>query len=171
MFAQMLFKPEGSVIPPSSIGNYTGPPAGGAAGDMGRPGFGRGPMTGAGTPDSSLNSEFRARRENGDSSSKGIEGKWLMKDGNSDIKLEFKVEDSKLIGTIENTRMPGAIEFKEGKIEGDEISFSYVRQLGGRDFKINWTGTLSGSELKLKRGFEGDGLGGFGGDRMPGGGR
>ena len=70
---------------------------------------------------------------------------------------------------IENTRMPGAVEFKDGKIEGNDISFSYVRQMGGRDFNIKWTGTLFGDDLKLKREFAG-GMGG-GGDMMPGGGR
>ena len=167
LFAQMLFKPEGSVTPPPSIGNYSGGPTGG----MGMPGFGRGPMAGAGAPGGGINTEFTARREKSGSSSKGIVGKWLVKDNNGDIKLDFKVDGSKLTGTIENTRMPGAIEFKDGKIEGDEISFTYVRQMGGQGFNIKWTGTLSGDELKLKRGFAGGGMGGFGGGRMPGGGQ
>ncbi len=167
LFAQMIFKPEGSVTPPPSIGKYNGPPAGGAPGGMGMPGFGRGPVAGTGAPGGGINTEYTARREKSNSSSKGIAGKWLAKDGDSEIKLEFMAEGSRLTGTIENTRMPGAIEFKEGKIEGDKISFSYVRQMGGRDFNINWTGTLSGDELRLKRGF----AGGMGGGRMPGGGR
>ena len=37
----------------------------------------------------------------------------------------------------------------------------------GRDMKISWTGTLSGNEIKLKRGFAGDGVPSDGG--MPGG--
>jgi hypothetical protein len=41
LFAQMLFKPEGSVTPPSSIGEYDGSSAGGMMG-MGMPGMGRG---------------------------------------------------------------------------------------------------------------------------------
>jgi enterochelin esterase-like enzyme len=171
LFAQILFKPEGSVTPPPSIGNYTGPPAGGAPSGLGMPSFGRGPMAGAGAPGSGINSEFTARREKSDGSSKGIEGSWLVKEDNGDIKLEFKVEGSILTGTIENTRMPGAIEFKDGEIEGDEFSFSYVRPLGGRDFNINWTGTLFGDELKLKRGFAGGSMGESDSGRMPGGGQ
>jgi hypothetical protein len=58
--------------------------------------------------------------------------------------------------------MPGAIDFKDGKIEGDKISFDYVRQMNGQDIKILWTGTLAGDEIKLKRGVVGE---------MPGGGR
>jgi enterochelin esterase-like enzyme len=168
LFSQMLFKPVRSVTPPPSIGNYTGGPTGGFGGvDM--PGFGRGPMTGAGAPGGGLNAEFTARRDKDDSSSKGIAGKWLVKDGNSEIKLEFKVEGSKLTGTIENTRMPGAIEFNNGKIEGDKISFTYVRQMGGQGFNIKWTGTLYGDELKLKRGFTGGGMPGSGRGAAPAG--
>ena len=47
--------------------------------------------------------------------------------------------------------MPGAVELKDGKIEGDKISFNYVRQMNGQDMKVSWTGTLSGDEMKLKR--------------------
>ena len=54
-------------------------------------------------------------------------------------------------GSFENTQMPGVIEIKDGKIEGDTISFEYERQMNGQGFPIKWTGTLSGDELKLKR--------------------
>jgi|WetSurMetagenome_2_1015567.scaffolds.fasta_scaffold14929_5 hypothetical protein len=119
---------------------------------------GRG-MMGGGT-----NSEFTAKREKNDKPSTGAAGKWLIRDGDNEIKLEFKVEGSKLTGTIDNPQMPGSIEFKDGKIEGDKISFSNVRQANGQDMKISWTGTLSGDEIKLKR----EAAGGGG---MPGGGR
>ncbi len=171
LFAQMLFKPEGSVTPPPSIGKYDGTQAAGMGGmGMGMPGMGSGPMPGAGEPGGGINSEFTAKRDGG-GPSKGVAGKWIAKDGDNEIKLEFKVDGSKFTGTIENTQMPGAIEVKDGKIEGDKISFSYVRQMGGQGFNINWTGTLSGDELKLKRGFAGGGMSGFGGGMMPGGGR
>ena len=52
------------------------------------------------------------------------------------MKLELKVDGSKLTGTLNNPQMPGAIEFKDGKIEGDKISFNYVRQMNGQDIKI-----------------------------------
>jgi len=146
--AQMLFKPVGSVTPPPSIGSYNGEPISGGMG------AGRG-MMGGGV-------EYTAKRVTGDKPSTGIAGKWLAKDGNSEIKLEFKAEGSTFTGTLENSQMPGAVEFKDGKIEGDKISFSYVRQMNGQDMKISWTGTLSDDEIKLKR----DAGGG-----MPGGGR
>jgi enterochelin esterase-like enzyme len=157
LMAQMLFKPVGSVTPPPSIGNYNGEPVSGFGGMMAG---GRGMMAGGG----GANTEFTAKREKSGNPSTGAAGKWLIKDGDNEIKLEFKVEGSKLTGTLDNSQMPGAIEFKDVKIEGDKISFNYVRQMNGQDMKIFWTGTLSGDEIKLKR--EAGGGGG-----MPGGGR
>jgi len=167
LFAQMLFKPKGSVTPPSSIGEYDGSSAAGMMA-MGMPGQGGGQggrgmmggrgMTGAGG--GNVNAEYTAKRVSGDGSSKGVAGKWVAKDGDNEIKLDLKVEGSKLTGTIENTQMPGAIEIKDGKIEGSNISFGYVRNVSGQDFNMYWTGTLSGDELKLKRELAGGGMGG-----------
>jgi enterochelin esterase-like enzyme len=160
LFAQMLFKPAGSVTPPPSIGQYNGESLGGFGGRA--PG-GRAPGAGG------ASAEFTATRQKSDGPSKGAAGTWLVKDGDNEIKLRFKVEGSKLTGTLENTQMPEAIEFKDGKIEGDKISFDYVRRMMGQDFQIKWTGTLSGDEIKLKRELAGGGAPGGGG--MPGFGR
>jgi len=165
LFAQMLFKPAGSVTPPPSIGSYNGEPVG-RFGGVGAPGMGRGGRPGAGAP-GGASSEFIARREKGVSSSEGVAGTWLAKDGDNEMKFVFKVEGSKLTGSIENTQMPGAIEFKDGKVEGDNISFNYVRQMMGRDFQIQWTGTLSGDEIKLKRELAGGGMPGLGRGAAP----
>ncbi len=157
LMAQMLFKPVGSVTPPPSLGSYNGEPM---SFGMGMPGMGGGRGM-AGAP--GAGSEFAAKRVKGDSPSTGAAGKWLIKDGDNEIKLELKVKGSILTGTIENPQMPGAIEIKDGKIEGDKISFSYVRQMGGQDMKISWTGTFSGDEMKLKRDAGGGGGMPFGG--------
>ena len=166
LFAQMLFKPVGSVTPPLSIGNYNGEPVSGFGG-MGAPGMRQGGRTGAGAPGGGGNSEFIAKRDKSNNSSEGVAGKWLVKDGDNEIKLEFKVEGSKLTGTLENTQMPGAIEFKDGIVEGDKISFYYVRQMMGQDFQIKWTGTLSGDEIKLKRELAGGRMPGIGQGAAP----
>ncbi len=172
LFAQMLFKAKGSVTPPPSLGAYNGEPIEGGFGGMGRgrgapgagaPGAGaRGGMMGGG---GSANAEYTAKRVSSDASSKGVAGKWVAKDGENELKLDLKVEGSRLSGTLENTQMPGVIEFKDGKVEGDNISFEYMRQMNGQDFPVKWTGTLSGNELKLKRELAGGGMG------MPGMGR
>jgi enterochelin esterase-like enzyme len=158
LMAQMMFKPVGSVTPPPSIGNYNGEPVSGFGMGPGRgpTGGGRG-MMGGGT-----STEFTARRVKTGNSSTGAAGKWLIKDGDNEMTLELKADGSKLTGTLVNPQMPGAIEIKDGKIEGDKISFDYMRQMTGQEFKIIWTGTLAGDEIKLKRGVGGG---------MPGGGR
>ncbi len=68
---------------------------------------------------------------------------------------EIKFEDGKTIkvysaNDIMNYKRPVLV-----KIEGDQISFDYVRQMNGQDVKIIWTGTLSGDEIKLRRGVGG----------------
>ncbi|HSW39169.1 MAG TPA: alpha/beta hydrolase-fold protein [Acidobacteriota bacterium] len=141
LMARMLFKPVGSVTPPPSIGSYNGEPVGGF------PGMGPGPGMMAG----GASSEFIARRVKSDKPTTGATGKWLIKDGDNEITLEMKADGSRLTGKLNNSQMPGTIEFKDGTIEGDRISFSYVRQMSGQDFKMSWTGTLSGDEIKLKR--------------------
>jgi hypothetical protein len=151
LMAQMLFKPVGSVARPPSIGKYNGEPVSGFAGM----GPGRGMGGGRGMMGAGASPEFTARRENGGNPATGAAGKWLIKDGENEMKLELKVDGSKLSGTLVNPQMPGVIEFKDGKIEGDRISFDYVRQMNGQDIKIIWTGTLAGDEIKLRRGVGG----------------
>jgi enterochelin esterase-like enzyme len=151
LMAQMLFKPVGSVTPPPSLGKYNGEPVSGfggmMAGGRGMMTGGRGMMAGGG----GANNEFTARREKNGNPSAGAAGKWLIKDGENEIKLDLKIDGSKLTGTLVNPQMPGTIEIRDGKMEGDKISFDYVRQMNGQDIKILWTGTFSGDEIKLKR--------------------
>ena len=163
---------EGGYILVSPMGYNTtgwyGSMAGGMSGMRG-PADGRsgGGRSGAATPGGGANAEFTATREKTDKPSTGAGGKWLIKDGTNEIKLELKAEGSKFTGTLESSQMPGAVELKDGKIEGDKISFNYVRQVNGQDTKISWTGTLSGDEMKLKR----EVAGGGGGMRAAGDGR
>lgn len=157
LMAQMLFKPVGSVTPPPSIGKYNGEPVS-AFGGMG-PGPGMGPGTmgggrgmGPGMMGGGASAEFTAKRENGGKSSSGAAGKWIIKDGENEMTLDLKVDGSKVTGTLVNPQMPGAVEIRNGKIEGDSISFEYERQMNGQGTRIVWTGTLAGDEIKLKRG-------------------
>jgi spore coat protein H len=107
--------------------------------------------------------EYVAKRVKSEKPSTAAEGKWLIKNWEKEIKLEFKVEGVKLTGTIDHSQLPGTIEIKDGKIEGDKISFNYVRRMDGQDFKMLWTGTLSGDEIKFKREYVSVGPGGGGG--------
>lgn len=85
-------------------------------------------------------------------SAAGIDGKWVGKVGESDITFVFKAEGEKLTGTLDNAAQAGATEIKDGKIKGDEISFHVTRALQGAETKVEWTGKLSGDDLKLQRG-------------------
>jgi hypothetical protein len=67
-----------------------------------------------------------------------------------------------LTGTVDNTQA-GPTDIKEGKIEGDNISFYVVRTMGESQIKISWKGTIAGDEIKFKRQVEGGGMGGPGG--------
>jgi len=154
-------------------GGFGGAPGGGFGGGAPGGGFGGGAPGGAAGGGGSA--EFTAKREKSDKPSTGAAGKWLIKDSDTEIKIEMKVEGSKITGTLDNTQMPGAIELKDGKIDGNKISFTIVRQMNDQDMKISWTGTLSGDEIKFKRESASGGApggapgGGFGGG-APGGG-
>jgi hypothetical protein len=45
----------------------------------------------------------------------------------------------------------GPAEIKDGKIDGDNISFYVVRKLGENDAKITWKGKAAGDEIKFVR--------------------
>jgi hypothetical protein len=142
-----------------------GPGGGGPGGGMGMGGFGGGAPSGGA-------SEFVGKREKSEKATTGVAGKWLIKDNDTEIKIELKVEGAKVTGTLDNSQMPGAVEIKDGKIEGNKVSFHIVRQMNDQDMKVPWSGTLSGDEMKFKRestGGGGMGMGGFGGG-APGGG-
>ena len=101
-------------------------------------------------------------------SGSAVDGKWIaqvagtMGQQDSEITLIFKTEGSKVTGTLNNTLAPGDVTIEEGKLEGDQISFSLKRNFGQSDMKIVWKGTVAGDEIKFTRGIEG-GMGGPGG--------
>ena len=108
-----------------------------------------------------------------------VAGKWIAQasggqGGTSEITLIFKVDGTTLTGTLDNSLMPGAIEIKDGKIEGDDISFHVLRSFGENEMKVVWKGKVAGDEIRFTRGIEGGmtggGPGGGGGAGGAGGG-
>jgi hypothetical protein len=87
-----------------------------------------------------------------------VAGKWVAHvpgpQGDSDITLVLKVDGEKLKGTLNNSIAPGDVEINEGKISGDDVSFSLMRN----GIKIVWKGKLSGDEIKFTRTAEGGGV-------------
>ena len=43
------------------------------------------------------------------------------------------------------------VELKDGKVDGDKVSFVELMDMGGREIRITYTGTIAGGELKLTR--------------------
>ncbi|HTY61802.1 MAG TPA: hypothetical protein VMG30_06050 [Acidobacteriota bacterium] len=98
-----------------------------------------------------------------------VTGKWIAHvagaqgQGDSDITLIFKADGDNLTGTLNNSMMPGDVAIEEGKINGDDISFSIKRKFGESEMKIVWKGKVSGDEIKFTRATEGGMAGGPGG--------
>jgi hypothetical protein len=73
----------------------------------------------------------------------------------------FKVEGTKLTGET-SSQMLGKSVINDGKVDGDNISFSITANMQGNELKLNYKGKLQGSELHLTSEAAGGGGGGFG---------
>jgi hypothetical protein len=83
-----------------------------------------------------------------------VTGQWKAQAQGADITLTFKVDGNALTGTVDNS-MAGPTDIKEGKIEGDEISFYVSRKINESEMKITWKGKVAGDEIKFTRKAEG----------------
>jgi hypothetical protein len=81
-----------------------------------------------------------------------VDGKWT---GNLDmggqaipVNYTFKADGATLTGTSsgpENTTIP----IKNGKIDGNNISFTVTFDMGGQEMKIDYKGVVSPDQIKL----------------------
>ena len=84
-----------------------------------------------------------------------ITGKWTAevpgRDGQTRQQtFTFKADGDKLTGSM--TGFQGAeVPISDGKITGDNISFVVTMERNGNQMKWNYTGTVAGSEIKMKR--------------------
>jgi hypothetical protein len=82
-----------------------------------------------------------------------IDGKWAgqYNSGMGDpmqMDFTFKAEGAKLTGTAPGG--PGAtIPLKDGKIDGNKISFTVETSMGETQMKFNYKGVLNGDQLDL----------------------
>ena len=67
----------------------------------------------------------------------------------------FKVDGDKLAGNMKSGERD--LPLQEGKVSGNQISFSTTFDAGGNSIKILYKGTLSGDQLKMTREREGSG--------------
>ena len=88
-----------------------------------------------------------------------INGKWkaTFTTPNGDTRentFDFKADGDKLTGTVQGAQGPGA-PLQDGKISGDDISFSVTRNFGGNEVKIGYKGKVSANEIKFTVSFGG----------------
>ena len=76
-------------------------------------------------------------------SAAGVDGKWTAevpgRQGTMEMVFDLKADGDKVTGTIYNDFM-GESEIQDGKIEGDEVSFKQVMEMG-RTLTFTYTGT------------------------------
>jgi hypothetical protein len=84
-----------------------------------------------------------------------ISGKWVAqvpgRGGNTrETTFTFKAAGASLTGSMSG--MQGAeVPISDGKINGDNISFTVKMEPGGNTMVQNYTGTVAGNEIKMKR--------------------
>ena len=61
--------------------------------------------------------------------------------------FDLKADGAALTGKVISAR--GETPITDGKVSGDEVSFSVTRNFGGNDIKLNYKGKVSGDEMKL----------------------
>jgi len=75
--------------------------------------------------------------------------------------LKLKTEGDKLTGTISAPGRQGSepreTEIADGKVKGDEVSFTVTREFNGNKFTQKYNGKLSGDTIKGKMEFERNG--------------
>ncbi len=90
-----------------------------------------------------------------------VDGTWLLKrttqKGEVELELELKLkaDGDALTGTYGRKGARRANPISDGKIDGDEISFSTVQRTKKGESKILWKATISGSEMNGESGREG----------------
>jgi len=96
-----------------------------------------------------------------------VDGTWQSEQAGRDgqpriTTYEFQSNGSELTGKIISQRggNPTETPISEGKIEGDNISFTVVRSFGGNEMKMLYKGTVVGDEMTLTMEFEGGPPGG-----------
>jgi len=87
-----------------------------------------------------------------------ITGKWTAevpgRGGQTrETTFTFKVDGNALTGTVSGFR--GEMPISDGKIEGDQISFTQTLEFNGNSIKLVYKGTVSGDEIKFTRTREG----------------
>jgi len=80
-------------------------------------------------------------------------GKWTAdiqsRRGTQTVTFDFHVDGSTLIGKVTTQR--GDTDITDGKVDGDNISFTQVMNFNGNEFKITYTGKADGDNIDFTR--------------------
>jgi hypothetical protein len=63
--------------------------------------------------------------------------------------FNLKADGDKLTGTVSGRQ--GDVAISDGKVSGDNVSFTVKMESNGNTVEQKYTGTVSGDEMKLKR--------------------
>jgi len=89
-----------------------------------------------------------------------ISGKWKGTaegpNGAIERTFTFKVDGTKLTGETES-QMMGKATITDGKIDGDNISFTINANFQGNEMKLQYKGKVTGDQIKLSVDFGGGG--------------
>ena len=79
-------------------------------------------------------------------------GKWTFetqgRNGPQTVTLTLKASGDTLTGSMSGGR-GGEVNISDGKVNGDDISFSVVREFNGNQFTTKYTGKVSGDTINL----------------------
>ena len=84
-------------------------------------------------------------------------GSFETPDGNVTLTFDMKTAGDGLSGTVSG--LPKPAEIKEGKVQGDVITFSFVTEYQGNPLKLLMRGQVNGQEIKFNIGTEDGGWG------------
>jgi len=87
-----------------------------------------------------------------------VSGKWVAqmqgRNGQTqEVTFNFKADGNQLTGTVTTRR--GESQISDGKINGDEISFTQELEFNGNRMKFLYKGKVAGDEIKFTREREG----------------
>jgi hypothetical protein len=87
-----------------------------------------------------------------------VSGKWVAevpgRNGNTrEVTFNFKADGANLTGTVATRR--GDMEISDGKIDGDQISFTQTMEFNGNSIKLLYKGKVSGDQIEFTREREG----------------
>lgn len=81
-----------------------------------------------------------------------ISGNWKATaegpNGSMERTFTFKVDGSKLTGETTSS-MLGKSTITDGKVDGDNVSFTITANFNGNDMKISYKGKVTGNEIHL----------------------